>query len=198
MPRFNTRDFDDWGIFFRLVTAMALIQRYVVFRGALYLDFMEDNRVTPAMVKILTWLSLFCGQRYIVTIITTRWDGLDEDGIEEKPARVERWKESELLQSFIQHGASIYHHGLVQENGKYRTLHIRKKAEDRSSLARNNIDERYRDPTTLQLQVYIEIANGTTVDRTEAGRWLKNHGEASSNPSSGGSSSHEEDQEQQQ
>ncbi|KAH1552461.1 hypothetical protein LV164_007917 [Aspergillus fumigatus] len=68
MPGFNTRDFDDWDIFHRLMTAMFVVERYVQFRGVLYVDSMEENRVTPATEKILTGLWLFCGQDYMPNV----------------------------------------------------------------------------------------------------------------------------------
>ncbi|KAG2002839.1 hypothetical protein GB937_009489 [Aspergillus fischeri] len=148
MPGFNTRDFDDWDVFHRLMTAMSVVERYVKFRGVLYVDSMEENRVTPATEKILTWLWLFCGQDYMpnVTVVTTRWDGLDADGIETKMARVEKWRAEGLLQRFFEHGASIYHHGLVMEGGNYKTLHIERQAERRGVLARDAITALYQHP----------------------------------------------------
>ncbi|RHZ67324.1 uncharacterized protein CDV56_106958 [Aspergillus thermomutatus] len=203
MPGFNTRDFDDWDVFHRLMTAMSVVERYVEFRGVLYVDSMEENRVTPATEKILTWLWLFCGQDYMpnVTIVTTRWDGLDVDGIQSKMSRVERWQAEGLLQRFFSHGASIYHHGLVMEGGNYKTLHIERRAEERRLLARDEITARYHDPTTLKLQIYTEIANGATIDTTLAGKLLKygraaddtqGHGEASTDSSTGSDSAREE------
>ena len=62
-----------------------------------------------------------------VTIVTTKWDGLDADGIEEKLSLVDKWKDC-LLEPLIRHGASVYYHGLVGEAGSYRTLHINKAA----------------------------------------------------------------------
>ncbi|EAW20826.1 uncharacterized protein NFIA_113570 [Aspergillus fischeri NRRL 181] len=132
----------------QLMTAMSVVERYVKFRGVLYVDSMEENRVTPATEKILTWLWLFCGQDYMpnVTVVTTRWDGLDADGIETKMARVEKWRAEGLLQRFFEHGASIYHHGLVMEGGNYKTLHIERQAERRRVLARDAITALYQHP----------------------------------------------------
>ncbi|GFF84633.1 hypothetical protein IFM53868_04209 [Aspergillus udagawae] len=183
MPGFNTRDFDDWDVFHRLMTAMSVGERYVEFRGVLYVDSMEENRVTPATEKILTWLWLFCGQDYMpnVTVVTTRWDGLDVDGIETKMSRVERWRAEGLLHRFFEHGASTYHHGLLTEGGNYQTLHIERQAERRRLLARDEITARYHHPTSLKLQIYNEIANGATIDTTLAGRWLR-YGHAADDP----------------
>ncbi|KAH2485673.1 hypothetical protein KXV28_001211 [Aspergillus fumigatus] len=175
MPWFNTRDFDDWDVFHRLMTAMSVVERYVQFRGVLYVDSMEENRVTPATEKILTGLWLFCGQDYMpnVTVVTTRWNGLDADGIETKMARVGKWRAEGLLKRFFKHDASIYHHGLVMEGENNRTLHIERQAERRRVLARDAITALYEHPTSLKLQIYTEIANGATIDTTLAGRWLK-------------------------
>lgn len=166
---------------------------------------MKENRVTPAVEKILTWLFLFCGQDYMpnVTIVTTNWSGNDPDGIEEKLTRVEQWKEERLIQRFLLHGATIYHHGLVEnadeKSGKYTTLHVNRKTKERGSLARDYIAARYRNSTNLQLQVYVEIANGATIDTTLAGKWIRNgHAhpqddeQAGSNASTGNASAHGE------
>lgn len=50
------------------------------------------------MEKILIWLTLFCGLEYMpnVTIVTTGWNGLDADGIDEKFALWDKWKDSLL------------------------------------------------------------------------------------------------------
>ena len=124
MPGFNTRDFDDWDIFYRLVTAMSVI--------------------SPAE-KILTWLSLFCGTDYMpnVTIVITKWDTLNEDGVNDQLDRVNRWKHEPLLQPFHGngHGAKLYYHGLSQADNENRTLHIHGSAEIRSTLARHYIAE---------------------------------------------------------
>jgi hypothetical protein len=195
MPGFNTRDFDDWDIFYRLMTAMSVVQSYVQFRGVLYVNSFQGNRITPGAEKILKWLSLFCGLEYMpnVTIVTTMWDGLDADGIEEKLARIAQWEDG-LLNPLIKNGASFYHHGLIQEGGNYRTLHFERAADERRMLARDYIATHYRDPTNLKLQIYVEIANGATIDATQAGRWLKyghasasthNDGEAGSSDQSG-------------
>lgn len=182
MPGFNTRDFDDEDIFFRLMAAMSVVQPYVQFRGVIYVDSMNETRVTPSAVKILTWLSLFCGQQYMpnVLIVTTYWDKLGEDGIKDKLSLIEKWKNEELLQGLCKHGVGFYHHGLVKEKGEYKTLHIERKAEERRSLARNVIMTRFAKSTDLRLQIYIEIAKGATVDETSAGRWLL-HGHAADN-----------------
>lgn len=44
VPGFNTRDFDDWDVFQRLMTGMSIVHPYVQFRGVLYVDSMENNR----------------------------------------------------------------------------------------------------------------------------------------------------------
>lgn len=183
MPGFNTRDFDDWDIFQRLMAGMSVVQPYVQFRGILYVDTMDQDRVTPAAEKILTWLFYFCGTDFIpnVTIVTTKWDGLDEDGIETKLTRFNKWKENALLRRFFHHGAGSYHHGLVGEEGNYRTLHIDRKADKRRSLAREMIAACYQGATGLRLQIHIDIANGATLETTQAGRWLK-YGHAESAP----------------
>lgn len=154
MPGYNTSDFDDWDIFHRLMTAMSVLHRYVKFRGVIYVDSMEESRETPAMEKILTWLLHFCGEAFMpnVTIVTTKWDGLDDDGIEEKMFRVTQWKNDRLLCPFFDNGAKIYHHGLVKENGRYKTLSLKKQPDRRQVLARLDIAARYGEPNSLTLR----------------------------------------------
>lgn len=174
VPGFNTRDFDDWDVFQRLMTGMSIVHPYVQFRGVLYVDSMENNRGTTAAEKILNWLFCFCGRDYMpnVTVITTRWDGLDADGIEDKLSRVEQWKEDNLFKALFENGAKIYHHGLVKEANGFKTLHIHRQSERRRTLAQNMIISCYCGPTSLELQVHVEIANGAPLERTSAGRWL--------------------------
>lgn len=179
MPGFNTRDFDDQDIFYRLMTALAVIQPYNNFRGVLYVDPMESKRVEPAAEKILIWLYYFCGKHYMpnFTLVTTHWDGLNDDGVQDKLDRIEMWKSDSLLRDFLQRDDSIYHHGLVRDGENYQTLHVERKAVERGSLARAAIANRYMKPTELQLQVYLEIRDGVPVEETQAGRWLRNYGQ---------------------
>ncbi|KAL3429191.1 hypothetical protein BDV09DRAFT_190347 [Aspergillus tetrazonus] len=171
VPGFNTRDFDDWDVFERLMTGMSIVQPYVQFRGVLYVDSMESNRGTPAAEKILNWLFYFCGKDYMpnVTVVTTRWDGLDVDGIQDKLSRFELWKSDNTFQALFCNGAKVYHHGLVKEGLDFKTLHIQRQSERRRSLAQTMIMSCYHGPTSLQLQIHVEIANGAALERTSAG-----------------------------
>ncbi|KAJ5220499.1 hypothetical protein N7468_009703 [Penicillium chermesinum] len=174
MPGFNTVDFDNWDVFFRLMAAMSVVQSYVEFRGVLFVDSFSRPRVSPSAKILLTWLSLFCGLEYMpnVAIVTTRWDGLDADGVAEKLKNVEDWKKSWLAE-MTSKGAAIYHHGLIDKEPGYQTLHINRDASERQTRARRFIGTHYRGSTDLKLQIYIEIANGATLETTRAGRWLK-------------------------
>ncbi|GAD93812.1 hypothetical protein AFUA_7G00890 [Paecilomyces variotii No. 5] len=208
MPGFGTCDFDDWDIFYKLMTAMSVVRPYVEFKGVTYVDSMKSDSVTPEAEKILTWLSLFCGQDFMpnVTVVTTKWDGNDADGIKEKLTRVEQWKEEKIFRPFFSHGATIYHHGLLVEGSKegddkYTTLHVDRKAAERRVKAHNYFATRYRNSPKLQLQIYTEIANGATIETTSAGKWLRyGHTAAPSqdderadpNASTGHASAHEE------
>lgn len=175
VPGFNTRDFHDWDVFQRLMTGMSVVQPYVQFRGVLYVDSMENNRGTPAAEKILKWLFYFCGKDFMpnVTVITTRWDGLNADGIEDKISLFKQWKEDRLFKALFGNGAKVYHHGLIKEGSGFSTLHIERQSERRRSLAQNMIMSCYCGATSLQLQIYVEIANGCPLERTSAGRWLR-------------------------
>ncbi|KAL2811476.1 hypothetical protein BJX63DRAFT_433323 [Aspergillus granulosus] len=175
VPGFNTRDFDDWDVFERLMTGMSIVQPYVQFRGVLYVDSMENNRGTPAAEKILNWLYYFCGKDYMsnVTVITTRWDGLDADGIEDKLSRFKQWEADRLFRALFDNGAKVYHHGLLKEGNSFKTLHIERQFERRRSLALTMIMSCYHGPTSPQLQIHAEIANGASLERTSAGRWLR-------------------------
>ncbi|KAL4988846.1 hypothetical protein BDW68DRAFT_186906 [Aspergillus falconensis] len=175
VPGFNTRDFDDWDVFERLMTGMSIVQPYVQFRGVLYVDSMENNRGTPAAEKILNWLFYFCGKDYMsnVTVITTRWDGLDADGIEDKLSRFKQWEADNLFRALFDNGAKVYHHGLLKEGNDFKTLHIERQSERRRSLAQAMIVSCYCGPTSLQLQIHVEIASGAPLEGTSAGRWLR-------------------------
>jgi hypothetical protein len=191
MPGFNTRDFDDWDIFVRLMTGLSVVRQYVQFRGVFYVDAMLDNRVTDSATKILNWLVNFCGESYMpnVTIVTTHWSGLSSSGIQDKLALVDHWKESDLFQPFLSNGAHIYHHGLDMRHGEYTALDKVDSALRRGMLAAEMIAMRYHEPTALQLKIYTEIANGASLDTTSAGRWLRDGTAAGSAQGSAGASS---------
>ncbi|KAH8429163.1 GTPase domain-containing protein [Aspergillus melleus] len=190
MPGFNADDLDDWETFSRLMNAMAVLKNYVVFRGVIYVDPMDAPRASPAARNMPTWLSRFCGIEYMrnVTVVTTKWDLLSADGIEQRLERVGYWKEHPLYHDFVNYESVVYHHGLVQENGNNTTLSERKQNEERKLGAENMIAERYRDPSSVQLQVDIEIENGASIYSTEAGRWLKRFEPRSGSPESSTSS----------
>ncbi|KAL4799558.1 hypothetical protein BDV19DRAFT_385326 [Aspergillus venezuelensis] len=175
MPGFNTSDYNDWDIFHRLMTALAVVQRYVNFRGVMYVDPFEETRESPTTKKLLSWLVHFCGEEFMpnVTIVTTKWDELSPTGIKAKMARVEEWKDNPILQPFLKNGARMYHHGLVTVNGAYLTLDINDKHEQRQVVARQDIATHYHTPSTSQLKIYTEIAEGATIDTTSAGRCLR-------------------------
>jgi hypothetical protein len=175
MPGFNTRDFDDWDVFRKLMAAMCVAQPHFAFRGVIFVDSLEAARITPAAEKMLEWLWRFCGQDYMpnVMFVTTKWDELSHSGMETRRARVELWKQNPQLKRFFTHGATIYHHGLVKQAGSYKRLDINADAGERRSLARDAIAKHYHDPTDLTLQIYDEIAHEATLDTTSAGRFLK-------------------------
>ncbi|PYI35966.1 hypothetical protein BP00DRAFT_476483 [Aspergillus indologenus CBS 114.80] len=169
MPGFNTGDFDDWDIFYKLMTAMAVIRPYVEFRGVLFVDPVDRVRVTPAEEKILTFLFHFRGEDYMsnVSFITTQWDRLNDDGVQDKRDRVDCWKKEQLIRDLTDNGAGFYDHGPVNEQGSYKTLHIRTQAAERRSRAQQMIARRYHGRSTLQLQVCTEVANGFSVETRE-------------------------------
>lgn len=175
MPGFDAVDLDDWHIFTMLVTAMATIERYVKFRGLIYVDAFDNVRATNSAHKILTWVKLFCGNEYMpnVTIVTTKWDKQDDDEIEEKLESFACWSKGDLLQPLLSHGAKVFHHGLIRDNNNWQKLKLKKKPTERALYAKRMIHEHYGDPSNIPLQVYREIADGHTIDTTTAGSWLR-------------------------
>jgi hypothetical protein len=175
VPGFDAEDLDDWQSFRKLMTAIATINPFVTFRGVLFVDRLGEDRVKISTYKILTWLKHFCGAKYMpnVTIITTFWDTLNNDGIKEKLARYESWSAGELLQPLLHHGAKTYHHGLIVDGDELKTFHHRREQADRAKSARQMIHRRYSEPTDLFLQIYTEIGQGCSLEETTAGHWLK-------------------------
>lgn len=175
MPGFNADDFNDWEIFNMLMTGMATVRTYVRFRGVVYVDSMNDRRLTAPAQRILTWLTHFCGEGYMpnLTIVTTMWDGHDEEGIEDKLDIYETWRAGAHFQYFFSHGAKVYHHGLVKGGDGYRTLSREKKSAERKSDALQMIRDYGDTAPPLTLQIYDQIANGRTIETTSAGRWLR-------------------------
>jgi hypothetical protein len=161
MPGFGTRDLEDWHIFKMLMTAMATVHSYVRFRGVIYLDMMQEDRVIVKSEKILTRLYKFCGESYMpnVTIVTTKWGGLDLYGIQDKLERIDKWKATDLCSRLTLHGAMFHHHGLVEAPGEFETLRIGSRDAERKSRALAMIASRYGEPSDLTLQIYDEVAN---------------------------------------
>jgi hypothetical protein len=106
-------------------------------------------------------------------------------------SRLQQWKDGDLFKPLFSRGATVYHHGLLTEGGRHRALNLDLMADQRRFLARKMIAERYQGATDLQLKIHAEIASGSSLEATKAGRWLRyGHtkdtqpgGERSSSPS---------------
>jgi hypothetical protein len=175
MPGFDAADLDDWHVFTLLTTAMGTIERYVKFRGLVYVDAFDNVRATKAAEKILTWVNHFCGPEYMVnvTIVTTKWDVQADDAIDEKLERYANWSEGALLRPLLSKGAKEFHHGLVGANNHWRKLSLRNHLDKRAFYAREMIHNRYSTSSNITLQFYQEIDDGHAVEMTSAGRYLK-------------------------
>ncbi|ORY17427.1 P-loop containing nucleoside triphosphate hydrolase protein [Clohesyomyces aquaticus] len=173
MPGFNANDMDDFAIFRMLMTAMATIECFVRFRGLIYVDDFNATRMTPAARKILEWTQRFCGHSYMpnVTIVTTKWDGLNEKRIAQQLDHFQKLTDQPLM-PFVSNGAERYHHGLIRDGDRWKVLDLEDHSEIRANLARNMIHDRYGSHSGLTLQVYDEIASGCTIETTSAGQWL--------------------------
>ncbi|PLB51502.1 hypothetical protein P170DRAFT_471435 [Aspergillus steynii IBT 23096] len=121
------------------------------FRGILYLTSMESNEFSALERLVLRSLYAYRGGRSTpkVTIVTTKWDCMDESGIAEKLQCVNNWKFDESVKDLLMDGPRIYHHGLVQQSGTYRTLHLTMDDAARRLLARTMILEHYFEPSGL-------------------------------------------------
>lgn len=184
MPGFNTIDFEDLEVFRRLITCMTAISPFVTFIGVLFLEDLRDTRITPAAVRILKWLFAFCGPQFIpnITFVTTRWDGNDQEGLDDRRSRLRHWEEEKeegdrgLLSQFLSSGAQWYHHGLCKdENGEWRTLSIKKETRARAVAARSMIAARYLDLAVAPLHILQELDLGMPLQDTAAARLLVGH-----------------------
>ncbi|KAH7085899.1 hypothetical protein BKA63DRAFT_28590 [Paraphoma chrysanthemicola] len=175
MPGFDAADLDDWHVFTLLTTAMGTIERYVNFRGLVYIDTFDNVRATRSAEKILTWIYHFCGPQYManVTIVTTKWDVQADELLDEKLDRFTKWSHGALLQPLISNGAKTFHHGLIQSNGHRRKLSLRNDLKQRASLACEMIHIHYNSPSNGALQIYQEIASGCRIEMTSAGKYLR-------------------------
>lgn len=175
MPGFDAIDLDDWQIFIMLTTSMATIERYVNFRGLIYVDSFDNVRATKSAEKILKWVHQFCGSSYManVTIVTTKWDVQADDAVSEKLERYATWRQSALLQPLVSNGATTFHHGLVWNADDWRKLSLRNQQEERNMYARAMIRDRYGTFSNFTLKFYREIAQGSTVEGTSAGKCLR-------------------------
>ena len=126
MPGFDAADLDDCKIFTMLTTSMATIERYVKFRGLVYVDTFDNVRATKSAEKLLTCVHHFCVFVYMdnVTIVTTKWDLQADDAVSERLESYETWKQHHLLQRLIFNGAETFHHGLVRDAGNWRKVSL--------------------------------------------------------------------------
>lgn len=141
---------------------MTAISPFVTFVGVLFLEDFREARITPAAVRILNWLYAFCGPQFVpnITFVTTRWDGNDQDGLEEYFSRLHHWEGEDqgLFSRFLAKGAQWYHHGLVKGNGgKWRTLSIKRQTREQEIAARRMIAFRYLNATATPLLILHEL-----------------------------------------
>jgi len=174
MPGFDTLDFDNIEVFNLLMNGIIAIQPFVNFRGVVYVDQIKDQRITPAASKLLTWLQLFCGSQFLknITIVTTMWDELNEDGIKDKLRRFDNWRSEDMLGKFLSHQSKVYHHGLVENENGYRTLNVDRQKEERAHRAREMISRCYKSAPDLRLRIFDEMDRGVLPVETSASKWL--------------------------
>ena len=158
-PGFGDAKCSDEDVFRQIADFIDLVQNSVIFAGVLYVHRMETEFSTDAE-RLLRWLKAFCGNDHapFVTFVTTRWDAIVEDEMEDAVYKLREW-ESEWS-DFIDRGAHVYNHGKFYDgNGQEtsRILKIRVDGDERARQVQNMITRNYRHKRYVDPQFVKEI-----------------------------------------
>jgi hypothetical protein len=174
---------NDMGILDNIVSCLFALGSFMTIAGVLFLHSSTEDRMKAGELKTIRWLQCFCGPRFYenITIITTKWDKIHPDEIDEARERMEELAADHVApvldppQRFK--GAYIYNHG-IPNGGKsdqdWETqLSRRKKMSERSAEIKRLIHDRYYQSPKIKLQIAEEIETKTPLAETEAAKALQ-------------------------
>jgi hypothetical protein len=174
---------DDMDILNNIVSCLLALGSFVNIAGVLFLHSSTKDRMETGELKTIRWLQCFCGPRFYenITIITTKWDKIHPDEIDEARKRME-----ELAANYVApildppqrfKGAYIYNHGIPgggKSDQDWETqLSRRKEMPKRSAEIKRLIHNQYNQCPQIKLQIAEEIESKVPLAKTEAAKALQ-------------------------
>ncbi|KAF1837264.1 hypothetical protein BDW02DRAFT_628177 [Decorospora gaudefroyi] len=164
-------------------SCLAALGPIVTFAGVLFVWGPPDTRMTFEDQKTIRWVQTFCGPKLFkqITVITTMWDKLSEEGVEEDWKLIEELMRSVDMERLLNppgshHGGQFYHHGFPKGEGGPTTfskiISKRKNPEQRAIEIQDMIHRRYSEVNDCKPQIMMEVKRGTDLMATEAANVL--------------------------
>jgi hypothetical protein len=174
---------NDMSILDNIVGCLLALGPFVTVAGVLFLHSSTKDRMEASELKTIRWLQCFCGPQFYenITIITTKWDKMHPDEIDEAHKRVEELAADQVAPILDPpprfKGAYIYNHGIPgggKSDQDWETqLSRRKKMPERSAEIKRLVHDRYDQCPRIKLQIAEEIESKTPLAETEAAKALR-------------------------
>ncbi|KAI0420847.1 P-loop containing nucleoside triphosphate hydrolase protein [Xylaria grammica] len=191
-PGFGAADIPDMDCFCDIIACLDALGPFVTVAGLIYVTGGNQERLTQQELKTIQWIKCFCGPQFYrhITIMTSKWDRMSEDDFEEGfESMLSLLKDDPEISEIINpsadsnnsepcQGGSIYHHGLVVDDGHpnmiLNRLTMRRHPKERADMARAMIKSRFNQAPGVKLQVIREMNKKIRWDNTEAAKILNN------------------------
>lgn len=182
---FGASDIGDVENFHDIVSCLDALAPFVTIAGLLFVYGGTQDRMYSHDLATTQWVKCFCGPKFYrhITIVTTKWDSLQEDDFREAWVRFTGVINDPTITDILNpgkryHGGSVYHHGVIMDDANpgapLRCLPKKTCTDERVKYARAMIRERYSANPDVKLQVVREMAAGVLWHQTESARVLQN------------------------
>lgn len=192
--RFGAADINDEDNFEDIIACLDALRPFVTIAGLLFLYNSTQQRLTDSDLRTIQWVKCFCGPEFYryITVVATMWDKYNDDEFEDSWIRFQDLQSApeagikDMLDppvprtnnSLRYHGASVYYHGVIQNETDptalpSRRLSPKRHPRDRAERARAMIKARYSDNPKVRLQVLREMREDIGWRETQACLVLK-------------------------
>lgn len=120
---FGASDIGDVENFHDIVSCLDALAPFVTIAGLLFVYGGTQDRMYSHDLATTQWVKCFCGPKFYrhITIVTTKWDSLQEDDFREAWARFTGVINDPTITDILNpgkryHGGSVYHHGVIMDD----------------------------------------------------------------------------------
>ncbi|PLB46650.1 hypothetical protein P170DRAFT_466089 [Aspergillus steynii IBT 23096] len=181
---FGASDVKDIPNMRDIVSCLSTLGPFVRVAGFIYVYGKMNPRLTEEDAKIMQWVQCFCGPQFYknITIVTTQWDSWSKKSFKEAWKRGKQLeRETEIARilnpPYRLHGGFLYHHGVLNDDVSAidvdrHVLDNEDQLLEREAQIKRLITDRYGACETPKLQILSELAEGKSVEETEAAKVL--------------------------